>query len=69
MVLKFMLSVSDIHAYDDTDHDTDDDADDLAADDDSNDATDGDTDDDADGGRGNLCPIKAQGSSALSRHD
>ena len=44
----------DIHDYDeDTDHDTDD-------------VTDDDTDD---GGRGNLYPIKAQGSRTLSRHE
>ena len=48
----------DIHDYgDDTDHDTDDDTDD-----DTNDDTD-------DGGRGNLYPIKPQGSRTLSRHE
>ena len=52
----------DIHDYDDdTDHDTDDDIDD-----DTNDGTDDDTDD---GGRGNLYPIKARGSRALSGHE
>ena len=56
----------DIHDYDDDrDHDTDDDTDDDA-DDDTNDDADGDTDD---GGRGNLYPIKAQGSRTLSRHE
>ena len=55
----------DIHDYDDdTDHDTDDD--DHDSDDDTNDDTDDDTDD---GGRGNLYPIKAQGSRTLSRHE
>ena len=42
-------------------HDTDDDTDD-----DTNDDTDDDTDD---GGRGNLYPIKPQGSRTLSKHD
>mgnify|MGYP007016768084 CR=1 FL=1 len=53
----------DIHdSDDDTDHDTDDDTDD-----DADDATNDDTDADADdGGRGNLYPIKAQGSRTLS---
>ena len=51
----------DIHDYDDTDDDTDD-----ATEDDTNDGTDDDTDD---GGRGNLYPIKAQGSRTLSGHD
>ena len=52
----------DIHDYDDdTDHDTDDDVDDD---------TDDDTDDEThDGGRGNLYPIKDQGSRTLSRHE
>ena len=46
----------DIHDYDDTDDDTDDDTND-------------DTDDDADDcGRGNLYPIKPQGSRTLSGH-
>ena len=46
---------------DDTDDDTEDDTDD-----DTNDDTDDDIDD---GGRGNLYPIKAQGSKTLSRHE
>ena len=55
----------DIYDYDDdTDDDTDNDTDDDA-DDDANGNTDDDTDD---GGRGNLYPIKAQGSRTLSRH-
>ena len=46
---------------DDTDHDTDDDVDDDTGD---------DTDDEThDGGRGNLYPIKDQGSRTLSRHE
>ena len=60
----------DIHDYDDdTDHDTDDDTDDDTdgdTDHDTHDDTDDDTDD---GGRGNLYPIKAQGSRALSGHE
>ena len=44
-----------------TDHDTDDDTDD-----DTNDDTDDHNDD---GGRGNLYPIKDQGSRTLSRHE
>ena len=55
-----------IHDYDDdTDHDTDDDAE-VNADDDTNDDTDDDPDD---GGRGNLYPIKAQGSRTFSGHE
>ena len=55
-----------IHGYDDdTDHYTNDDTDH-----DTDDETDDDTDDDIDaGGRGNLYPIKAQGSWNLSRHE
>ena len=52
----------DIHDYDDeTDHETDDDTD-HDTDDDTNDDTD-------DGGRGDLYPIKVQGSRTLSRHE
>ena len=54
----------DIHDYDATDHDTYDDTDDDT-DGDTNDDTDADTD----GWRGNLYPIKAQGSRALSGHE
>ena len=56
----------DIHDHDDDiDHDTDDDTDDETDDD-----TNGNTDDDNDdGGRGNLYPIKAQGSRILSGHE
>ena len=56
----------DIHDYaDGTDHDTDDDTDE-----DTDDDTDYDADDDADdGGRGNLYPIKTQGSRTLSGHE
>ena len=55
----YVSDVFDIHDYEaDTDHDTDNDTDDD---------TDGDTNDDTDdGGRGNLYPIKAQGSRTLS---
>ena len=57
----------DIHDYDDdTDHDTDDDTD-NDTDDDANDDT--DEDDTNGGGRGNLYPIKAEGSWTLSGHD
>ena len=57
----------DIHDYDDnTDHDTGDDTDDDTDDDTNDDDTDDDTDD---GGRGNLYPIKAQGSRILSGHE
>ena len=56
----------DIHdADDDTDHDIDDETDD-----DTDDETKDDTDDYTDdGGRGNLYPIKAQGSRTLSRYE
>ena len=56
----------DVHDYDDdTDYDTDDDTDDDAID-----VTTGDTDEDPDcGRRGNLYPIKVQGSGTLSRHE
>ena len=56
----------DIHdCDDDTDHDTGDDTDDDT-DNNTNDDTRDDTDD---GGRGNLYPIKAQGSRTLSRYE
>ena len=56
----------DIHDFDNgTDHDTDDDTDDNT-DEDSNDDNDDDTDD---GGRGNLYPLKPQGSRTLSGHE
>ena len=62
MVFLFMMSVLTLNDHDDdTDHDTDDDVDDD---------TDDDTDDEThDGGRGNLYPIKDQGSRTLSRHE
>ena len=50
-----------IHDYDDIDRDFDNDTDD-----DTHDDTDDDTDD---GGRGNLYPIKPQGSRTLSGHE
>ena len=60
----------DIHDYDDdTDHGTDDDTGDDT-DDDTDDDTNANTGDDTDDGeRGNLYPIKAQGSRTLSGHD
>ena len=65
MVFMLMMGGVDIHDDDDTGHDaTDDDTDDNS-DDDTNDDTDDDTED---GGRGDLYPIKAQGSSTLSEH-
>ena len=62
MVFLFMISVLTLNDHDDdTDHDTDDDVDDD---------TDDDTDDEThDGGRGNLYPIKAQGSRILFWHE
>ena len=66
MTMYMLTRGVDIHGYDyDTDHDTDDDTGDDT-DDDTNDDTDDDTDD---GGRGNLYPIKAQGSTTLSGHE
>ena len=52
----------DFHDYDDAGHDTDDDADDDTADN-TNDDTGGNADD---CGRGNLYPIKVQGSASWS---